>query len=129
MRPDMRKEPMDTTISFSLVSKLSHWVMAVLITALIIVGFIMTNVPKDYAFKMDLVVAHKSFGVIAVVLGPISLFWILFRRYTPKYPESMNIWSIFIARVTKIALIAIIIIMPWSGYIMATAAGRNLSFF
>jgi cytochrome b561 len=116
----MKTELTDTSANYGLISKLMHWTVTILVVALLIVGFTMTSLPKDFAYRSLFFLTHKSVGLIAFVLGPIVVLWALIRREEPKYPSTMSIWAIFIARIVKLSLMAIIIIMPWSGYIMAS---------
>lgn len=125
----MSTETIDTSITYSFARKITHWFVALLMLTIIILGFMMTNLTKDSVYKMPLVLTHKSLGLIALILAPLTVLWIFLRRHTQRYPSSMSVWSILVARIVKLALIAIMLIMPWSGYVMATANGRQVTFF
>jgi len=119
----------DTKTSYGFISKVAHWLTAILILGMIIAGFIMTNLPKEAAYKMPLIIAHKSIGIIIALLSPLVILWIILRHTSPAYPKNMNHWLVYLARIVKLSLLLIILIMPWSGYMMATAAGRKANFF
>jgi cytochrome b561 len=102
--------------------------LAILLIALVAVGFIMASLPKDNSYKGLLVMAHKSFGFIALILGSLAVIW-SFINIKPNYPASMGRFTTMLATAIRLALYLIILIMPWSGYIMATTAGRTFNFF
>lgn len=118
----------NTINSYGLISKIIHILVAILIITILVLGFVMTNVPKDFAYKMPMVLAHKSLGLLGVVLSPLVILWSLM-SIKPAYPSSMASISVFFATIIRHALLLLIAIMPWSGYIMATSAGRQVKFF
>jgi cytochrome b561 len=118
----------NTPSSYGLISKITHGLIASLIIIILILGFIMTNLPKDSIYKLPLIITHKSLGVLAAILAPLVIIWSII-SLKPAYPKSMASISIFAAVSVRYLLLLIVAIMPWSGYIMATSANRQAHFF
>src|SRR5690606_10085078 len=57
----------NTNKSFGFVSKSFHWVMAIIVLALLSVGFLMTAMGFS-PLKLSVYTLHKSFGVLVLIL-------------------------------------------------------------
>ena len=51
-----------------------HWLTALLILGLAVVGLIMTELPTS-PFKMQVYALHKSFGLTVLALAVLRLLW------------------------------------------------------
>lgn len=110
---------------FGLISILLHWVMGLLIIALLCIGFYMTSMP-DVAQQYDLYGWHKAFGILVLILAIIRVAWhICSERPALLIPAYERI----LARTTHGLLYTLMIIMPLSGWFMSSAAGKPPSFF
>ena len=111
---------------YSLLLRLLHWGMAVIILGLLVSGLIMSDLPKSYRY--DVYGLHKSFGVI--ILG---LVWLrLAARLVGTAPPMPSRWGRvqnLLAQGTHALLYLMMLIMPISGYIMSNAKGYGVSLF
>lgn len=107
---------------WGLVSKLFHWVMALLIIGLLYVGLYMADLP-DSPDKFALYALHKSFGIIALGLVTLRIMWRLMTM-TPELPDKS-----LLSRLSAPVLYLAMITMPVSGIIMSQAGGHPISIF
>lgn len=112
----------NTDTSYGSVTKFLHWIVALSVIALLIVGFIMNDI-QDKALKMQVYNLHKLIGLTVLILMLIRLGWRLL-NIQPGYPASIPNWEKKAARGIHDLLYLALIVMPLSGWIMSTAAGH-----
>lgn len=110
-------------------SRVIHWVMAIIILSLLAVGIYMEDfLPKDASYRMQVYNLHKSFGVIALIL----IFVRIFNRFlhkAPALPESIPAHEKFLAHLVHFLLYVLMLIMPFSGYLMSNSYGYPVHLF
>ena len=103
-----------------------HWLTAVLIICLAIVGLIMSELPTS-AFKMQVFAVHKSFGITVLALTMLRLAWRLFAG-TPNNITSPGL-QILAAKIVHGAMYGVLFAMPLSGWLYNSASGFPLRWF
>jgi len=103
-----------------------HWITAVLIICLAIVGLIMSELPTS-AFKMQVFALHKSFGITVLALTMLRLAWRLFAG-TPDAIAGSRLQTLA-AKIVHAAMYGILIAMPLSGWLYNSASGFPLRWF
>jgi cytochrome b561 len=116
----------DTAYGF--VSKCLHWVIAVLIIALVGLGWYMVDLTYYDRWYNTSLNVHKSLGLIALVLATVKLGW-QFLSPPPAPAESLNRLERMGARGTHLALYGMMLVVPVSGYLISTSAGDGVSVF
>jgi cytochrome b561 len=106
-------------------ARLLHWVMAALIVFLLGVGFLMANVIENMVTRYELVQTHKSFGFVVFALGLARMAWRAANPVKPAEPTSAKPWENAAARITHAAFYVLMILMPVSGWLMASASALN----
>ncbi|RLA04949.1 MAG: hypothetical protein DRQ47_02405, partial [Gammaproteobacteria bacterium] len=104
-----------------------HWLMALIIVTLIIVGFSMAAMP-DGDDKWAIYATHKAVGLVALLLALFRWYWTL----TNEKPKPLSNWSqsdISIGNGVKWLLMIMMLLMPVAGVIMSLAGGHDISFF
>jgi len=116
----------NTKESYGLIARIVHWLMAILIIALIIAGLIMTELPKG-DLKSQIYQIHKAIGAIVLILLLFRLIW----RVTNPVPEplSPDLRERMLARLMHLALYALIFVQAVSGIILSQAHGYAVSVF
>ena len=116
----------NTDQTYGSVAKFLHWVIALGIIGLIIMGFCLHSIPasKQYLFYT----LHKSFGLTILFLMVIRLIWRLQSR-NPRLPSSTPAWQKLASRTVHLFLYIAALGMPISGWIMSTAAGHSPNWF
>jgi len=60
---------------YSLTAIALHWLMALLIIGLLLLGYYMVGLPKGTPNRADYFNLHKSFGVLAGILILLRVYW------------------------------------------------------
>lgn len=100
-----------------------HWILAVLTLSLVPVGWWMSDAltePATRAQAIAVVKLHKATGITILTLTLIRLLWRLTHR-APPFPQRMPGWEKFVARATQWVFYILLLAMPLSGWIYATA--------
>lgn len=101
-------------------ARLLHWLMAALILFMLGLGVWMTEFVTDMYAQFDLVQIHKSWGFVVFVLALLRILW----RWThrPPAPVPMPRWQHLAAEGAHRALYVLMIFMPVTGWLMASAS-------
>jgi cytochrome b561 len=117
----------DTRKTFGLTSLIFHWLSAILIIGLFIMGQIMEEMQRGPE-KIELRELHQSVGMVLLGLVLVRLIW----RLTQGFPEAVDPSTKFLNSVSRLwhwALLAFIIAIPLSGYISSETGFRGVPFF
>lgn len=107
-----------------------HWLMALLLGALIVLGLYMTRLP-DVGFnlsKIGLILYHKQFGVLALMLVTLRILWRV-GNVLPRLVETLPEWQKVTARLVHLCLYGLMLALPLTGWLMSSASGIPVSFF
>lgn len=113
--------------TYHAISKTFHWGMAVLIAALLALGFIMTDMPLSPE-KLQYYSWHKWAGVTVFVLVWLRLIW-RFTSAPPPYPDTMSPWVQRLAHIGHALLYVLMIVIPVSGWLLSSAKGVQTVWF
>ncbi|WP_373498282.1 cytochrome b [Desulfococcus sp.] len=116
----------DTVDSFSLVSRLFHWVIALMVVGMLLGGLFVGFLPRG-AFKSLVVDLHRSTGFVILVLMALRLWW---RSVNPR-PKDLgpNAFENQIGRLMHIFLYILVFLQPLFGILMSQAFGSQVSVF
>ena len=103
-------------------ARLLHWSVAAAILFLLPVGFYMANFVDDLMARFELTQLHKSWGFVVFALALVRIVWRRANPVTPADPPGTAGWQAAAARVTHVAFYALMILMPVSGWLMASAS-------
>lgn len=111
---------------YSNVAVTLHWLTAVLVIGQILLVMAGDAVEGDGArvFRD----AHKAVGMSILVLTLARIGWRL-THPAPAMPANMKGWERGLAHVTHWGFYAILLILPLSGWLASSAAGRDISWF
>lgn len=107
-------------LHWGIISKLIHWLMAVLIIGMLIIGNVMTRM-EDSEFKFELYQLHKSFGFTVMALALVRLFWRV-PNPSPALPTTMPAWQRICADASHFLLYGLMFLMPLTGWLMVSAS-------
>lgn len=103
-----------------------HWLIAVLIIGLFIVGLVMEDLPGD---SRKLVYAlHKSFGLFVLALVLLRILWRVTNR-APAEIEGIPLHMKLAAKAGHLGLYVLMIAVPLSGWIMHSLSGYATNWF
>jgi cytochrome b561 len=118
--------PLKNTINrYGLVAILLHWVMAILIIGLLILGLYMVRLPIGLE-KLKLFGWHKEYGFLVLILVTIRILWRLINT-TPKL--LLPAWEKRAARGVHWLFYGFMFALPLTGWLISSAAGLPVSFF
>jgi cytochrome b561 len=105
-----------------------HWLMAALIFVALPLGVWASLLPSGGETRIAVLFFHKSIGVTVLGLVALRIVWRL-TVGAPAYAEPLGKLTQVAARAGHLALYALMIAMPVSGYLGSTAGGRAVSWF
>lgn len=112
---------------YGAVSKGLHGLIAVLVIAMLCVGFFMNQLPRESNLRPLLLFLHKSTGVTVLALVILRVCWTLANPV-----PSLNVrrpLERYLARSVHLGLYLCMLTMPVSGYLMATSGTRPFDYF
>lgn len=113
---------------FGVISILLHWIMAVIIIGLFILGKYMLSLdyydPNYHVFPWW----HKSFGLLIVFLLIFRLIWKSINTIVIPLTHHKKI-EIYFAKVVQLLLYILLVLCCISGYMISTADAVGVSFF
>lgn len=104
-----------------------HWLMAILLIALVALGFYMSDLPLS-PWKLKLYSWHKWAGVTAFSLLIVRVLWRMSHQ-SPALPASMTRPMRLAAHAGHGILYALMLAIPLSGWLMSSAKGFQTVFF
>src|SRR5690349_2490074 len=98
-----------------------HWLIALAIIGMLILGKYMADLPKDDPSRFDLIQLHKSIGITILAFSALRVLWRLVNR-VPPLPAEMPGWERFAAHASHLLLYVLIIVLPLSGWALASSS-------
>lgn len=115
----------NTPSQYGSISKLFHWVLALLLIAMVAFGIYLENaefLPDQIQQKIKLIGLHKSTGILILALVVLRLAWRL-KNTTPTAPVTMPQWQKLAANVVHGVLYVAMFAMPITGWMYSSIAG------
>jgi cytochrome b561 len=113
------------THSYSAVAKFLHWTIAAAILGMIALGWTMNDLPRADPMKFTLFQLHKSIGITILLLSLLRLGW-RFGHPVPPPPVTAPLWEIRLAKSIVILFYALMIGIPFIGWMIVSASPLNL---
>ncbi|GAA4362471.1 cytochrome b [Kangiella marina] len=113
---------------YTLLMRILHWLIAVLILGMIGVGWYMAGLPDEHPTKYDIYAIHKSIGITLLGLVIIRLL-VRFFSPIPKLPHDLAWWEKLLTKTVHFLLYALMLLVPISGYLMSDFAGFPVEWF
>lgn len=104
-----------------------HWLSFALVLALATIGLSMDELPAGTT-KVQVYALHKSLGLTVLGLTALRLLWRLFER-RPAVLAGTPRWQHSLATLTHLALYALLLLVPLSGWWVNSASGFPLRWF
>ena len=118
-----------STVRYAAPARLLHWITAALMAVIVVAGlWIAYFRPEDEPFELRLYNVHESLGVIVWLL---TLIRVVYRRMHPPPPLPADTPAAirFAARMSHLALYALLLTLPVVGFLATNAWGFPLSVF
>ncbi len=112
-----------------------HWLLAVIILAMIGLGLYMVELPKqselppgEESVRAFYFLLHKSLGLTAAMLIVLRIVWRLTHK-APALPDTVSKWEQKAAGLVQGLLYAVMIAMPVSGYLQSMFSSYDTKFW
>ena len=116
---------MNDTQRYNTIAKTLHWLIAIAIIALLVMGKVMVDLPRDDPGKFDLYQLHKSAGLTVLFLTLLRLLW-RFQYRAPALPSTMKAWERFAVHGTHLVFYVLMFAIPVSGWVMASTSSSGV---
>ena len=116
-----------TNQDYNLLSKLFHWVTALIVLGLLSMGVVMVALEPD-PLKFSLYSWHKSLGLLVLLLTAFRFVW-RFVKGTPGELATHRLWERLLAKTIHALLYVCLIGMPLTGWLMSGAGEFPVTFF
>lgn len=118
----------NTTQAYGVITRILHWVVALLIVGLIGLGWWMVGLSYYDRWYHDALEWHKALGMIVLVLGSAKVAWFL---ASPRvaFAEGLAAYERVAARVVQGLFLLLMVLIPVTGYLISTSAGDGISMF
>lgn len=107
---------------YSGIAMLLHWLVAALIVWGFTLGWVMTDIAGITPTKLRYYSWHKWIGVTVLALVLVRIVWRA-THAAPPLPSSTPAWERFAAHAGHLALYALMLAIPVTGYLYSSAAG------
>lgn len=104
-----------------------HWLIALLILAAFPLGVYMHELPLS-PDKLRLYSYHKWMGITVLLLAVVRVAWRITHR-PPALPDSVPRWQQHASETVHLALYALILLVPLTGWLMSSAKGFQTVWF
>ena len=105
-----------------------HWVLAVLIGAMVVLGLYMTDLPRHTPERGWYFNLHKSLGLLTAAFILARVGWRL-RHPAPRLAGTTPPWQVAAAKISHLALYACMVFMPLTGYLGSVFNKYGIKFF
>lgn len=117
----------NTSSHYGIISILQHWIGAILLIGLFILGIIMVDWDYTHPYYYEGPHFHESLGIIFAILLLVRIIW---RLVNPKpTPLSSNQLQQRLAKYAHQLLYLLMVAIPISGYLISSADGRSVKIF
>jgi cytochrome b561 len=112
--------------SFSALQRAMHWLMAIMVLAMLFIGVTMVSTLKPRF--LTLIAIHKPLGIAILVLALLRLGVRLWRG-APPWPSDLSSIQLVAAKLSHAVLYTLLIAMPLIGWGMLSAGGYPIVLF
>jgi cytochrome b561 len=110
---------------FTTLSRILHWLTAILVFSTLLIGFAMVSSVSDYATLLKI---HKTLGVVILTVAIIRVVNRLTHR-APAPPPTVGRFERILVAASEIALYALLLAQPLVGWAMVSASGTPVVVF
>jgi cytochrome b561 len=105
-----------------------HWTVALLMVGLLSLGWYLADLSYFHRWYNTSVDWHKALGMLALVAGVVNVGWAM-GRHRPAPIANRAVWERLTVRCVHLALFAMMVAIPVTGYLVSTSAGDGISIF
>jgi cytochrome b561 len=95
-----------------------HWLIAILVVSNFVLASMAEDLPREA--QGALMSPHKAIGISILLFSVLRLVWRLTNK-PPMLPEAIPAWQATLGRIVHLLFYFLIIAVPFSGWLMASA--------
>lgn len=114
--------------NYGLITILLHWLMALLIPGLFVLGVYMRTLDYYDPWYNAAPALHKAIGMLGAGLLLIRWIWRMM-EVRVRLPQNYHAWEAFLARLVHLSFYVLIAAVSVTGYLMSTARGTPVEIF
>lgn len=114
--------------AYSSIDRFNHWIMAIAILCLIVIGWTVSLDLLDDDYARDLRNTHKAIGILVFLFAIWRVGWRLAGGF-PNPDSNIQPWEATVSRIAHYVLLFCIIAMPISGVLNGYFGGRTAKVF
>lgn len=114
--------------AYSMIDRFNHWIVAIAVLCLIVVGWTVSLDLLDDDTARDLRNTHKAIGILVFMFALWRVGWRLVSGF-PKPEANIQPWEAAASRIAHYVLLFSIIAMPISGVLNGYFGGRTAKVF
>ncbi|MBW8184422.1 cytochrome b [Shewanella nanhaiensis] len=118
----------NTEASYGLASILFHWVSALAVISLFVLGYWMVDLTYYSTWYKTAPHLHKSFGLLLLLLTLVRLAWKVVNP-KPKADPNHKKWEQKAGHIAHLAIYLLLMVIMLSGYLISTADARGIWVF
>jgi len=103
-----------------------HWLIALAVIGMIVLGLVMEDLPRDT--RASWVALHRSIGIAVLVVASLRILW-RWRNGFPVALGHMPAWQHRAAQAVHLLLLAATVLLPVTGILLTVSGGKALEFF
>ena len=117
-----------TSAAYGSLSRLNHWLGALVFSGMIIVGFILSYDVLSRETAGPIRDLHKATGTLVLLFALWRVSWRLVQGFPPPVP-GVPAWQELASRLVHWGMLAALLIMPLSGVLMSLIGGRPIDIY
>jgi cytochrome b561 len=118
----------NTQQAYGLISKILHWLIAVIMIGLIGVGWYMVRLSDEDVLYWRLLDVHEAAGLSLFILLPLKVAWMAVSP-NPKFLPTLAAWERGVAAVVRWLFIIAILVIPLSGFLFVATNGEAVKLY
>lgn len=118
----------NTRQDYGLIAKILHWLIALVMIALIAIGWFMVRLSDEDVLYWRLLDAHEAAGLSLFILLPLKIVWVRLSP-NPGYEPSLAQWERFIATAVRWLFMFAILVIPLSGFLFVATNGEAVHLY
>ena len=117
-----------TDTHYGVVTRILHWVVALIIIGLIWLGWWMVDLSYYDSWYNRSLELHKSLGMAVLAIAAVKIAWVIYDG-KPGFPQSIAPLERAAATSTHHLFYLLMVLIPATGYVISTSAGDGISIF
>jgi cytochrome b561 len=118
----------DASDQYGLIAKGLHWLIALLIIALVGIGWWMVGLSYYDPWYHDALNWHKSLGIIVLLIVTFKIIWSFIEK-APEPQASLSTFERIASSLMHSMLRLAMMIIPVTGYLVSTSEGAAIEVF